>query len=614
MVLQNWILPDFSLGLPEVLYFGKRTNASIDSASGRVILDAGGSLDFESYFNAFNTGDWRRCAALQSLDVRIRLSGRVRVEVLLCRKSLSSLVATKDCLTAEARDFVISLPGSVLTSGTGEGYLAVRLASPSGGIVESVQFATEDTPRRKVRLAGVITHFKRENWVLPALKRIEVALERDADFANSFHLYVVDNSQSLEIAESPHFTHVLNGNFGGAGGFTRGLLEAEQAGDFTHCLFMDDDATLEVESISRTIKLLSYCVDPRIAVAGTLFLDHQPQIVYEAGAHLDFALHCHHQGTDVSKRKGRYKLNSRKTNPRYGGWWFFAFPIPEVRHYPFPYFVRGDDSTFGYSNRFNIVCPTGVACWGESFENKDTPLTRYLDARHMLRTALVFGNTSASRMLRSFAPSVDMLLKGFRYAAVEATIAGLTDALKPSEFWKRNADLGDVRQRLAGLVGEEKTVAPDVRCGSEPHRQPSFRSKFRETLLRKMVRTITLNGLLVPRRLCPANPVVLPKSWGVNPKMVFPYKSVVYMSKGSGAFYESKENRLRHLRLKWMFFRMRLAVLYASAFRRREVVKTFENLTTRDFWLEIYPEFRTRGKVQTECEGPSSAAHPASVS
>ena len=66
MVLQNWILPDFSLGLPEVLYFGKRTNASIDSASGRVILDAGGTLDFESYFNAFNTGDWRRCAALQS--------------------------------------------------------------------------------------------------------------------------------------------------------------------------------------------------------------------------------------------------------------------------------------------------------------------------------------------------------------------------------------------------------------------------------------------------------------------------------------------------------------------------------------------------------------------
>jgi hypothetical protein len=217
-------------------------------------------------------------------------------------------------------------------------------------------------------------------------------------------------------------------------------------------------------------------------------------------------------------------------------------------------------------------------------------------------------------MLRSFAPSVDILLKGFRYAAVEATIAGLTDALKPSEFWKRNADLGDVRQRLAGLVGEEKTVAPDVRCGSEPHRQPSFRSKFRETLLRKMVRTITLNGLLVPRRVCPANPVVLSRGWGADPKMVFPHKSVVYMSKVSGAFYESKEDRLRHLRLKWMFFRTRLVVLYASAFRRREVVRTFEDLTTRDFWLEIYPEFRTRGKVKTGCESPSSAAHPASVS
>lgn len=614
MVLQNWILPDFSLGLPEVLYFRERTNASIDSASGRVILDAGGALDFESYFNAFNTADWKRRAGLQSLSVCLRLSGRVRVEVLLCRKSLASLVATRDCQAADASDFVISLPASALGAATNGGYLAVRLASPSGGIVESVQFATEDPPRRKVRLAGVITHFKRENWVLPALQRIEAALERDAGFADSFHLYVVDNSQSLEIAESPHFTHVPNGNFGGAGGFTRGLLEAEQAGDFTHCLFMDDDATLEVESIARTIKLLSYSVDPGTAVAGTLFLDHQPHIVYEAGAHLDFTLHCHHQGTDVSKRKGRYKLSTRKTNPRYGGWWFFAFPISKVRHYPFPYFVRGDDSTFGYSNRFNIVCPTGVACWGESFENKDTPLTRYLDARHMLRTALVFGNTSASRLLRSSAPSVETLLQGFRYAAAEATIAGLTDALKPAEFWKRNADLGEVRQRLAGLIGEEKVVTPDARDGSEPQRPLSFRPKFRETLLRKLVRAATLNGLLIPRWVCPAHPVVLAKGWGADPKMVFPHKSVVYMSKVSGAFYESKEDRLRHVRLKWMFFRTRLAVLYASAFRRREVVKTFEDLTTRDFWLEIYPEFRTRGKVQPGHESPSNAAHPASVS
>jgi len=614
MVLQNWILPDFSLGLPEILYFRKRKNATIDSASGRIVLDTGGSIDFESYFNAFNTGDWKRCADLQSVDVNIRLSGRVRVEVLMCRKNLTSLVATRDCHSAEAEDFVVSLPASVLAAGAEEGYLAVRLSSPSGGIVENLRFATKDPPRRKVRLAGVITHFKRENWVLPALQRIESALERDSDFADSFHLYVVDNSQSLEFPPSPYFTHVANGNFGGAGGFTRGLLEAEQAGDFTHCLFMDDDATLEVESIKRAIKLLAYSVNPKTAVAGTLFLDHQPHIVYEAGASLDFTLRSHHQGKDVSKRKGRYKLNTRKTNPRYGGWWFFAFPISEVRHYPFPYFVRGDDSTFGYSNQFNVVCPTGVACWGESFENKDTPLTRYLDARHMLRTALVFGNTSASRMLRSFAPSVEMLLKGFRYAAVEATIAGLTDALKPSEFWKRNADLGEVRQRLGGLIGEEKVVMSDARYGSGSQRQLSFRPKFRETLLRKVVRAFTLNGLLVPRRLCPANPVVLPKSWGVNPKMVFPHKSVVYMSKGSGAFYESKENRLRHLRLKWMFFRMRLAVLYASAFRRKEVVKTFEDLSTRDFWLEIYPEFRTRGKMQTRCESPSSPAHPASVS
>jgi len=613
MVLQNWILPDFSLGLPEILYFRKRTNAAIDSASGRIVLDAGGSIDFESYFNAFNTGDWKRCADLHSVDVNIRLSGRVRVEVLICRKNLTSLVATRDCQSAEAEDFVVSLPASVLAAGAEEGYLAVRLSSPSGGTVENLRFATKDPPRRKVRLAGVITHFKRENWVLPALQRIESALERDSDFADSFHLYVVDNSQSLEFPPSPYFTHVANGNFGGAGGFTRGLLEAEQAGDFTHCLFMDDDATLEVESIKRAIKLLAYSVNPKTAVAGTLFLDHQPHIVYEAGASLDFTLRSHHQGTDVSKRKGRYKLITRRTNPHYGGWWFFAFPIAEVRHYPFPYFVRGDDSTFGYSNQFNVVCPTGVACWGESFENKDTPLTRYLDARHMLRTALVFGNTSASRILRSFALSLNTLLKGFRYAAVEASIAGLSDALEPPVFWRRNADLAEIRKRLAGLIGEEKMTTAGASCEQGSRFQQVFRTRFRETWFRKVVRAITLNGLLVPHRVCPKNAVVLPKGWGANPKMVFPHKSVVYLSKASGASYQSKEDRLRHVRLKWIFLRTRLAVLYTAVFRRKEVIKTFEELTTRDFWLEIYPEFRTRGPSHFSRESQVGSAHAGSL-
>ena len=37
----------------------------------------------------------------------------------------------------------------------------------------------------------------------------------------------------------------------------------------------------------------------------------------------------------------------------YGGWWYFAFPVDQVKHQPFPFFVRGDDVSFSLVHDFN---------------------------------------------------------------------------------------------------------------------------------------------------------------------------------------------------------------------------------------------------------------------
>ena len=36
-------------------------------------------------------------------------------------------------------------------------------------------------------------------------------------------------------------------------------------------------------------------------------------------------------------------VNEEEEHIDYGGWWFFAFPIKDIKNYAFPYFVRGDD-------------------------------------------------------------------------------------------------------------------------------------------------------------------------------------------------------------------------------------------------------------------------------
>jgi len=76
---------------------------------------------------------------------------------------------------------------------------------------------------------------------------------------------------------------IPNTNVGGSGGFTRGLLYLKDNG-FSHCLFMDDDASCHEESIKRTYAYWSYVVDDRsMGISGILFDENFPVTVLEAG-------------------------------------------------------------------------------------------------------------------------------------------------------------------------------------------------------------------------------------------------------------------------------------------------------------------------------------------
>ena len=70
---------------------------------------------------------------------------------------------------------------------------------------------------------------------------------------------MVDNGRTLS-AEEIQTEHVMvhpNLNVGGAGGFTRGMLEAmDHKEKPTHVLLMDDDVMILPESLIRTYNLL----------------------------------------------------------------------------------------------------------------------------------------------------------------------------------------------------------------------------------------------------------------------------------------------------------------------------------------------------------------------
>ena len=90
----------------------------------------------------------------------------------------------------------------------------------------------------------------------------------DSYFKNKVSLNVVDNSQNLPEIDGVNI--IPNENLGGSGGFTRGLMHLKENGSYTHCLFMDDDASCEVEGIKRTISFLEHALDHKTALAGAM--------------------------------------------------------------------------------------------------------------------------------------------------------------------------------------------------------------------------------------------------------------------------------------------------------------------------------------------------------
>src|SRR5690606_16287700 len=127
-------------------------------------------------------------------------------------------------------------------------------------VLRAARFATADAPVRQPRLGICITTFRREAEVARTAARLDAFIE-GSEFAAQMHAFVVDNGGTARIGTLAHVDRVANRNLGGAGGFARGMAEAEAWG-FDHCLFMDDDAAFHMESIHRTMAFLSRARDP----------------------------------------------------------------------------------------------------------------------------------------------------------------------------------------------------------------------------------------------------------------------------------------------------------------------------------------------------------------
>ncbi|MGO3090150.1 MAG: hypothetical protein ACTII7_10760 [Galactobacter sp.] len=420
------------------------------------VFGQGGSLATNPYYNVFNLGKWTRSAGNLPWELQLSGQGRFLISIRLGSQGMSE----HQLYNEEIRlDGPLRLPVPADPEANEQAVLYFKLTALEEGRLDDFAWATTEAPRQRPDLMLSVTTFKREAAVENTARRFRAYRDATA-LRDDIRMLIVDNGNSVDIANGNGITVIPNENLGGAGGFTRGLIEAQRTGA-THCLFMDDDASIQMEAVTRTWWFLAYALDPRTAVAGAVVDGLHRWRLGENGATFDLGCHALYGGTDLRDYHQVFEMEFETTKAApadfYGGWWFFAFPVAQVQHLPFPFFVRGDDVSFSLVNDFDIVTLPGVASIQESFVDKASPQTWYLDFRSHLVHHLSLPSKQRSwgqlqKMVLSFYLRTTLR---FHYDSLSAVNLALEDVLAGPEFFDANADMAARRADLKALTVTE---------------------------------------------------------------------------------------------------------------------------------------------------------------
>jgi len=459
ITLQNLIFPEKGLCLEPHMYAHAHGNVAHDRTLGAFWIAQDAVAKFDTYFNSLSIAKWHKACDMQGLWLGLAGLGRVEVTVLHTVSDFYHEVLAVNVLSL-ALDSEVWLDLSHYNDSPAMGLITfeVRAIAPDVRLTRA-RYVTQGQPPATKRLAVVITTFRREAQVKATAHRLGQFFDR-SDFGPQMTCLIIDNGDSAQIDPHPQIRRLANANLGGAGGFTRGLLQAQAEG-FSHVLFMDDDATIPMEALHRSFAFLSLAKEERAAVAGALITTTQRAVMAENGAVFDRRCHPQFSGIDLRNFGALFYLEHKSALVRppklYGGWWFFAFPVAAVRHYPFPFFVRGDDVNFSLANDFAITTLNGVAAFGESFVDKETPLTWYLDLRshmvhHLALKQMAIGRLGLIGIALAF---VRRNIVRFQYETIEAILMAWCDVLKGPDFFAHEPDAATARAAIKALVKTE---------------------------------------------------------------------------------------------------------------------------------------------------------------
>ena len=371
-------------------------------------------------------------------------------------------------------------------------------------------WATDTNPTYDNKIAIICCTYKREKYITKNIELFKMFIENNQQIRDKISLYIVDNGKTLPLELNSDNIHIYpNINAGGAGGFTRGVLEVlKSEQNYTRVLFMDDDVVFCPESFYRTLNLSNYLKpEYKNSVINGAMLDlYERNMFYESMAiQTKSWVTPYHKCMDLDEYVNVLKSNITSddlfNNPNQkvsSAWWFCSFELDTFKQegLPISLFFRCDDIEYSWRNFGKThIQMNGICVWHAPFRWRTSKVVDYYySKRNYFMVNMIHTPNYKKQMFKTIKKDFAKLLRKYDYISCEIYLKMMEDLLKGSQTFKQNPE---TQFKEVNFIEKQRVYE---HCEYKEVEKASWHNS-RKKILRCILYVLTCKGLFAPKFL-----------------------------------------------------------------------------------------------------------------
>lgn len=437
------------------------TNARRAHAQTRTTLEIGAEseVSFATYFNAFPASYWRRWSTLESVVLRVELTGSARVDVYRSKATGARITVGGEPITSGDSGAPASVEFEIdLSPFEDGGWIWFDITTNTNSTLHGAGWYAPDVAPGRANVAVGIPTFNRPSDCVNAL----TALTSDPLVDKVISAVIVSDQGTSKVKDHPGFEAAAAAlgnrlsvhnqpNLGGSGGYSRVMYEALKNTDCEQILFMDDDIRVEPDSILRALALNRFAKVPTL-VGGQMLNLQEPSHLHVMGEMVDAEnfMWTNAVNTEYDHNFAKYSLSDedeprsrllhRRIDVDYNGWWMCMIPrqVAEELGQPLPLFIKWDDADYGLragEHGYPTVTLPGAAIWHMAWSDKDDAIDwqAYFHLRNRLVVAAMHWDGNVGGLIASHFKATIKHLMCLEYSTVAIQNKAMDDFLAGPE-------------------------------------------------------------------------------------------------------------------------------------------------------------------------------------